>query len=78
LRLIESEQEHKLSLSDLQVNIATRRVEHQRRLVAQLALHNYPAERAQSVLADYEGTLQRIRQDQAKPAVSFVMAHELY
>jgi len=44
------------------------RVEHQRRLVAQLALHNYPAERAQSVLADCERTLQHIREEQAERA----------
>ena len=56
------------ALAEFQLTHATMRVEHQRRLVAQLALHNYPAERAQSVLAGFEGTLQRICDDQIEPS----------
>jgi hypothetical protein len=51
-------------LAEFQLTHATTRVEHQRRVVA---LHNFPAERAQAVLANYEGTLQRIREDQGHP-----------
>lgn len=67
-----------ITLAEFQMTHATTRVERQRRVVAQLALHNYPAERAQAVLANYEGTLQRIREDQGHPRLHFEPAGGLF
>jgi hypothetical protein len=58
-----SASDHSCYLAEFQISHAAMRAEHQRLIVAQLALHNYPAEQAQSALDDYERSLRRIREE---------------